>query len=117
MDCAAVRPDWDYVGKLALRRKVAGDVFVVGGYGAELFAGAFMRIEHDDGLPRSLLEVQVESVYVYNGLFHSCHSKRQEPDFCPALHRIAEAQRSVSTHQRVQRVLYQIPPHGASGRA
>ena len=57
VDCAAMRSDWDYVGKLALRRKVARDVFVVCGYSAELFAGAFMRIEHDDGLSRSLLEI------------------------------------------------------------
>ena len=44
--------------------------------------------------------VQVESVYVYNGLFHSCHCKRQEPNFRSALHRIAEAQRSVVNPSR-----------------
>ena len=44
--------------------------------------------------------VQVESVYAYNGLFHSCHCKGQEPNFRSALHRIAEAQRSVVNPSR-----------------
>ena len=57
VDRAAMRTNGNCVGKLALCRKVAGDVLVVGGHGAEFFAGAFMRIEHDDGLPRSLLEI------------------------------------------------------------
>ena len=55
VDRAAMRPDRDYVWQQALRWKVAGDVFIVGGYGAEFFAGALMRIEHDDGFSRSLL--------------------------------------------------------------
>ena len=60
--------------------------------------------------------VQVESVYVYNGLFHSCHFKRQEPNFRSALHRIAEAQRSVVNPSRGSCALCQIPPRGARGR-
>ena len=54
VDRAAMRTNGNCVGKLALCRKVAGDVLVVGGHGAEFFAGAFMRIEHDYGFPRAL---------------------------------------------------------------
>ena len=44
--------------------------------------------------------VQVESVDVHDSLFHHYLSERQGPDFRPALHRIAEAQRSVSNPSR-----------------
>ena len=43
--------------------------------------------------------IQVESVNIYDSLFLR-HLIRQEPDLCPALHRIAEAQRSVSNPSR-----------------
>ena len=44
--------------------------------------------------------VQVESVDVHDSLFHHYLSERQGPDFRPALHRIAEAQRSVYNPSR-----------------
>lgn len=43
--------------------------------------------------------IQVESVYINNCLFHHL-SERQGPDIRPALHRIAEAQRSVYNPSR-----------------
>ena len=54
---AAMRPDGYHVGELAFRRKVAGDVLVVGGHSAKFLAGSFVGIENDDGFPRTLLEV------------------------------------------------------------
>ena len=57
VDRAAVRADGDYLWKLALRRKVAGNVLIVGGHGSEFFAWAFMRIEHDNRLPSMFLEI------------------------------------------------------------
>ena len=57
VDRAAMRPDGNHFGQLAFRRKVAGDVLVVGGHGTKLFAGAFMGIENDDGFSRALLEI------------------------------------------------------------
>ena len=45
VDRAAMRPDWDYVGKLALRWKIAGDVCVVRSMIADV-GKSFMRIEH-----------------------------------------------------------------------
>ena len=44
--------------------------------------------------------VQVESVDIHDSLFHHHLSERQGPDFRPALHRIAEAQRSVNNPSR-----------------
>ena len=57
MDCAPVSTNGNDVGELALRRKVAWDVFVVGGHRTEFFAGAFVWIEYDDGLSCVFLEV------------------------------------------------------------
>ena len=57
VDRAAMCPDWDYVGKLAFRRQVAGNVLVVGGYGAQFFAGTLMWVEDDDGFPGLLLKI------------------------------------------------------------
>ena len=54
---AAVRSYGNHFGQLALRRKVAGDVLVIGGYGTEFFTGALVRIEHDNGFSRALLEI------------------------------------------------------------
>ena len=45
MDRAAMCPDWDYVGKLALRRKVAGDVCIVRSVIADV-GKSFMRIKN-----------------------------------------------------------------------
>ena len=44
--------------------------------------------------------VQVESVDIHYCLFHCQLAERQGPDFRPALHRIAEAQRSVYNPSR-----------------
>ena len=57
VDRAAMRTNGNCVGKLALCRKVAGDVLVVGGYGTEFFAGAFVRIEYDNGFSCAFLEI------------------------------------------------------------
>ena len=57
VDRTSVRTDGDYLWELALCRKVAGDVFVIGGYGTEFFAGAFVRIEHDNGFSCAFLEI------------------------------------------------------------
>ena len=57
VDCAPVRADGDYLRELALCRKVAGDVLVISGYGTEFFAGAFVRIEYDNGFSCALLEI------------------------------------------------------------
>ena len=42
---------------MAFCRKIARNVLVVGGDGAKFLAGPFMRIEHDYGFARALLEV------------------------------------------------------------
>ena len=137
VDRASVASDWNHVGQLALRRKVAGDVLVVGGYGTEFFTGAFVRIEYDNGFSCALFEIvkrcnevgvagdEYDAVKI---LFHVVYeqsgkrclrqsaslrfsillrrkpfrniSERQGPDFRPALHRIAEAQRSVDNPSR-----------------
>ena len=57
MDHAAICAHWYDVGELAFCGKVARNVLVVGGDGAKFFAGPFMRIEHDYGFARVLLEV------------------------------------------------------------
>ena len=57
VDRAPMRADGDYLRKLALCRKVAGDVLVVGGYGTEFFAGAFVRVEYDNGFSCAFLEI------------------------------------------------------------
>ena len=57
VDRAPMRADGDYLRKLALCRKVAGNVLVVGGYGTEFFAGAFVRIEYDNGFSCAFLEI------------------------------------------------------------
>ena len=57
VDCAAICAHWYYVGELVSCGKIARNVLVVGGDGAKLLAGSFMRIEHDYGFARVLLEV------------------------------------------------------------
>ena len=99
VDRAAMRPDWDYVGKLALRRKVAGDVFVVGGYGADFFAGAFMRIEHDQ----------------WSFSFVSLQKKGKSRTFARLCTASPKLSGRLSTHQGVWRALYQTPLRGARG--
>ena len=62
VDRAAVRPDWDYVGKLALRRKVAGNIGIVG-----LWKCGIMRL-WDYGIGSRRFQFQ-NSVMVH---FHNC---------------------------------------------
>ena len=57
VDRAAICTNWYHVGELVFCGKVARNVLVVGGDGAKFLAGAFMRIEHDYGFTRVLLEV------------------------------------------------------------
>ena len=89
VDRAAMRPDGDYLWKLALRRKVAGNVLVVCGHGTKLFAGAFMGIENDDDKGRTFARP------------------------CTALPRLSGR---LATHQGVRRVLYQILPSEKRGQ-
>ena len=115
VDRAAMRTNGNCVGKLALCRKVAGDVLVVGvvdASGEVLDGHDFMFVwtgqkglcerDHIQPLvPRETKQpvVQVESVDINNSLFLHLF-KRQGLDSRPALHRIAEAQRSVSNPSR-----------------
>ena len=57
MDRAPICAHWYYVGELVFCGKVARNVLVVGGDGAKFLAGPLMRIEHDYGFARVLLEV------------------------------------------------------------
>ena len=47
-----MHPDWDCVGKLALRRKVAGNVRIEGRHQLEMFGDGHMGIEHKHFLPK-----------------------------------------------------------------
>ena len=97
VDRAAVRTNWDFVF-VRMRQKGVGESY-------NIQPLVFRRPEQP--------VVQVESVYVYNGLFLSCRSKRQEPNFRSALHRIAEAQRSVVNPSRGS---VRIVPNSAAWR-
>ena len=57
VDRAAICANWYSVGELVFCGKVARNVLVVGGDGAKFLARPFMRIEHDYGFARVLLEV------------------------------------------------------------
>ena len=57
VDRAAICAHWYYVGELVFCGKVARNVLVVGGDGAKFLTGSFMRIEHNYGFTRVLLEV------------------------------------------------------------
>ena len=60
--------------------------------------------------------IEVESVYIYDSLFYRHLSKRQGPDFRPAPHRIAEAQRSVINPSRGSVCIvanFRLPRNGA----
>ena len=58
MNGATMRPDWDYVGKLALRWKVAGDVPAICGVEPKV-CWTLTRIEHD-GLLLEFMPHKVE---------------------------------------------------------
>ena len=47
VDRAAICTNWYYVGELVFCGKVARNVLVVGGDGANFLAWSFVRIEHD----------------------------------------------------------------------
>ena len=55
---------------------------------------------HNFTISQFITVVQVESVDIHYCLFHCQLPERQGPDFRPALHRIAEAQRSVYNPSR-----------------
>ena len=55
---------------------------------------------HNFTISQFITVVQVESVDIHYCLFHCQLAERQGPDFRPALHRIAEAQRSVYNPSR-----------------
>ena len=64
MDRAAVRPDWDYVGKLALRRKVAGNVRVVGSRSLKMVGHGFAWIEYKHRFPKFAAECENRSCLI-----------------------------------------------------
>ena len=64
VDRAAVRPDWDYVGKLALRRKVAGDVCVVCRHSLKMFGDGFSWVEYKHGFPKFAAECENRSCLI-----------------------------------------------------
>ena len=64
VDRAAVRPDWDYVGKLALRRKIAGDVCVVCRHSLKMFGDGFSWVEYKHGFPKFAAECENRSCLI-----------------------------------------------------
>ena len=114
VDRAAMRSYGNHFRQLALRWKVAGDIGIVGlwkcgimrlwdyGIGSRRFQFQNSTISyfHNFTISQFITVVHVESVDIHYCLFH-CHlPERQGPDFRPALHRIAEAQRSVYNPSR-----------------
>ena len=129
VDCAAVCKCHSF-GKLALCRQVAGNALVVGGKSAKFFAHILMRIKHqcaqahfmaNEAKWRGKVHIPADNYKSVGRLAHDvCHIKnrllhlryyglqRQGPDFRPAPHRIAVAQRVVSNPSRGSVTLYQI---------
>ena len=64
MDRAAVRPDGDYLWKLALRRKVAGDVCVVCRHSLKMFGYGFSWVEYKHGFPKFAAECENRSCLI-----------------------------------------------------
>ena len=64
VDRAAMRPYWDYVGKLALRRKVAGDVCVVCRHSLKMFGDGFSWVEYKHGFPKFAAECENRSCLI-----------------------------------------------------
>ena len=72
-----MRPDWDYVGKLALRRKVARDVRIVCSRSLKMFGDGFSWVEYKYGFPEFAAERENRSCLIgVSGYQHEAFSVR-----------------------------------------
>ena len=64
VDRATMRTDGDYFWKLALRRKVAGDVCVVCRHSLKMFGDGFSWVEYKHGFPKFAAECENRSCLI-----------------------------------------------------